>query len=141
MESPDHSYRITAAVGWPAEGTLLAGVTVHHRQEYTPPPEQVGQRWPEPMQLPSRPEGCTLTLPDGTVIPQSATEAANPDQVVDGAFDGGSHLVWFEVPVGFEAATVQLRLALCPRREGLAEALGTETGAEADLAPIEEQEL
>lgn len=132
---------VSTTQGWPAEGTLFAGVTVHHRQEYTPSEERVGERWPDPMQLPSRPEGCTLTLPDGTVVPQSAREAVAPDQVVDGVFDGGSHRVWFEVPVGFESARVQLRLALCPRREGLAEILGADAGAEAGLTATDEQEL
>ncbi|GAA4519161.1 hypothetical protein GCM10023160_02470 [Brachybacterium paraconglomeratum] len=132
---------VSTSQGWPSEGTLFAGVTVYHRQDFTPSEERVGERWPDPMQLPSRPEGCTLTLSDGTVVPQSGREAVAPDQVVDGVFDGGSHLVWFEVPVRFESATVQLRLALCPRREGLAELLGADAGAEAGLTPTEDQEL
>ncbi|ATG50724.1 hypothetical protein CFK38_03710 [Brachybacterium vulturis] len=132
---------VSGTLGRPAEGTLLAGVTVHHDQHFTPAEEQLpGSGRPEPMPLPTRPEGCTLTLPDGTVIPQSAMETVVEHQLIEGVFAGGSHRVWFEVPVGFESATVQLRLSLCPRRAGLAEILGMEAGAEARLTATDEQE-
>ena len=127
--------------GWPTEGTLFLGVTVHHAQFLTPSREQLPNQWPlERLRLPSRPEGCTLTLPDGTEAVQIATEVAHGGGVVDGQYDAAVHRIWFEVPVDVSTADVQLRLSLCPRREELAELLGIRDGAGATLTvPQEEQ--
>lgn len=127
--------------GWPTEGTLFLGVTVHHAQFLTPSREQLPNQWPlERLRLPSRPEGCTLTLPDGTEAVQIATEVAHGGGVVDGQYDAAVHRIWFEVPVDIGTAAVQLRLSLCPRREELAEILGIRDGAGATLTvPQEEQ--
>lgn len=127
--------------GWPAEGAIFVAVTVHHAQLLTPSRDQLPEeRPPETLRLPSRPEGCTLTLPDGTVVPQTAMEVVLGGAVVDGVYDGPAHRLWFEVPVGIDTVALQVRLALCPRREGLEEILGIRDGAEATLTvPQEEQ--
>lgn len=129
----------STTLGWPSEGTQLVGVTVYSHQRYTPPEQyQEGAGWDGEMALPCRPEGCVLILPDGTEIAQSVTEEIAASRVVDGHFDVGSRRVWFEVPMGVGTATVQLRLALCPRREGLAALLDADAGAEVELVLTEE---
>lgn len=133
---------VSTAVGWPAPGTLLAGVTVHHHQYFTPAEAQRTGRGREArMPLPTRLEGCTLALPDGAEVPQTALETVVGGGMRDGAFDVGIDRIWFEVPVGVETATLRLRLTLCPRRDGLAEILGLEAGVEAALELTEEPQL
>lgn len=117
---------MTASQGWPTPGTQLAGIAISPEQYYEPAATD------ETMHLPARPEGCTLTLPDGTVIEQRTAEVSRRD-IVNGTFEGAAYIVWFEVPCDLDSATAHLQVTPCPRREDLAEALGTSDGADVTL--------
>lgn len=121
----------TAAVsetqGWPGEGQQYVAVGLGCRQRFL----RAGD--PAALELPPQPQGCRITLTDGSTAEPVAVELSERHRS-GGRFAGDDFTVWFEVPLDMESVDIQLNAVPFPRRDGLSEALQSADGLQVTVA-------